>query len=157
TDDVKNCARVQFEHGQCVTSQVARPALKLLKAGPTQALLYDVLSYKLTLTNTGTAEVANVQLSDLLPAGLEHESHKERLTWIVAKLAPGESQSVEYQVVAKKVGRLCNTAIATTAGGLSERLETCVNVAEAKLGLRMTGPKTRYVEMPATYQITVSN
>src|SRR5712692_7332530 len=24
-DDIKNCARVQFEHGQCVTTKVARP------------------------------------------------------------------------------------------------------------------------------------
>jgi uncharacterized repeat protein (TIGR01451 family) len=156
-DDIKNCARVQFEHGECVTTKVARPALKLQKEGPTRALLYDALHYKITLTNTGTAEVANVQLADVLPAGLEHESHKDRLSWIVGKLAPGESQRVEYQVIAKKTGRLCNTAIATAAGGLRESLESCVTVTEAKIGLSMAGPKRRYVAMPAAYQITINN
>jgi uncharacterized repeat protein (TIGR01451 family) len=156
-DDVKNCARVQFEHGECVTTKVSRPALKLQKVGPARALLYDVLTFKLTLTNSGAAPVTNIQLNDVLPAGLEHESRKERLTWIVARLDPGESQSVEYQAVAKKAGRLCNTAIATADGSLRESQESCVVVTEAKLGVSITGPKRRYVEMPASYQITVAN
>src|SRR5262249_60066210 len=45
--DIRTCARVVFEHGQCVTTRIARPALKLRKVGPTQALLYDSLTYQL--------------------------------------------------------------------------------------------------------------
>ena len=48
-------------------------------------------------------------------------------------LAPGQSQSVEYQVIATKPGRLCNKAIATAAGGLREEKESCVTVGEMKL------------------------
>src|SRR6266404_2627120 len=55
--DVKNCARVQFEHGECVTTKVARPSLSMHKQGPTQAVLSDTLNYRLTLTNTGSAEL----------------------------------------------------------------------------------------------------
>jgi uncharacterized repeat protein (TIGR01451 family) len=155
-DDVKSCTRVQFEHGQCVTTKINRPALRLLKSGPTQAVLYDTLTYKLTVTNTGTADATNVQLIDLPPAGLELATGKDRFTGIVDKLKPGESRSVEYQVIAKKAGRLCNKAIATS-GALREEVEHCVTVTEAKLGLNMTGPKQRYLNMPAAYQITVTN
>ena len=37
TGDVRNCARVQFEHGQCVTTRIARPRLSLSKTGPSEA------------------------------------------------------------------------------------------------------------------------
>jgi uncharacterized repeat protein (TIGR01451 family) len=156
-DYLKNCARVQFEYGECVTTKVARPSLSMQKQGPTQAVLSDTLNYRLTLTNTGSTDLTNVLLTDILPAGLEHASGKDRLSWIVGTLAPGQSQSVDYQVVAKKLGRLCNKAIATAAGGLREEKEGCVSVGERKLDLTMTGPERRYLNIPAAYQITVSN
>lgn len=155
--DVKSCARVQFEYGECVTTQVTRPSLSLQKQGPTQAVLGDTLNYRLTLTNTGRTELTNLLLTDLLPDGLERARGKERLSWIIGTLAPGQSQSVDYQVVAKKPGRLCNKAIATAAGGVREEMESCVTVGEMKLDLTMTGPERRYLNLPAAYQITVHN
>jgi uncharacterized repeat protein (TIGR01451 family) len=156
-EEIKNCARVQFEHGECVTTKVARPSLSMHKNGPTQALLSDTLNYRLTLTNTGSAELSNLLVTDLLPAGLEHTSGKDRLSWIVGTLAPSQTQNIDYQVVAKKLGRLCNKVIATAAGGLREEMESCVTVGEMKLGLTMTGPARHYLNIPATYELTVSN
>jgi uncharacterized repeat protein (TIGR01451 family) len=155
-EDLRSCARVQFEHGECVTTKIAKPALRLQKDGPKQAVLYDALSYKLTVTNAGNADATNVTLTDVLPVGLEHSSHKDRLNWIIGTLPPGQSRSVEYQVIAKTPGKLCNKVIAT-AGTLREEMESCVTVGEAKLELGMTGPARRYVNTPAGYQITVSN
>src|SRR5262245_38807191 len=43
--DVTNCPRVQFEHGQCVTTRLDLPRLQLRKLGPTQATLYDNLTF----------------------------------------------------------------------------------------------------------------
>jgi uncharacterized repeat protein (TIGR01451 family) len=156
-DEVHNCARVQFEHGECVTTKIARPALRVQKEGPAQAILYDSLNYKITLTNTGEAELSNLLLTDVLHAGLEHASQKDRLTWFIGTLAPGQSQSVDYQVIARKTGKLCNKAIATAAGNFREEMESCVTVSEAKLGVTMTGSKRRYVNMPVTFQIAVVN
>jgi uncharacterized repeat protein (TIGR01451 family) len=156
-DEVKNCARVQFEHGECVTTKVARPALGMHKNGPTEALLSETLNYRLTLTNTGTADLVNLLVTDILPPGLEHTSGKDRLSWILGRLPPGQSESVEYQVVAKKVGRLSNKVIATAAGGLREEIETAVTVGEMKLEVMMSGPERRYINLPAAYQVTVSN
>jgi uncharacterized repeat protein (TIGR01451 family) len=155
--DVKNCARVQFEHGQCVTTRILQPALQLRKQGPTQAVLYDVLKYQLTVTNNGTAEATGVTLADTLPLGLEHSSAKNPLTWDIGTLAPAQSRTVEYQVVAKLTGRLCNRAVATSAGGLREEVESCIVVGEAKLALTKTGPTRRYANLITAYQLTVSN
>src|SRR5262249_8937087 len=51
--DVTNCARVQFEHGQCVTTRIARPQLGIRKTGPREALLYDALAFRIEVVNTG--------------------------------------------------------------------------------------------------------
>jgi uncharacterized repeat protein (TIGR01451 family) len=96
-------------------------------------------------------------LTDILPPGLDHASGKDRLSWILGNLAPGRSESVEYQVTARKVGRLNNKAIATAAGGFRQEKENSVVIGEAKLELTMAGPRKRYVNMPASYQITVTN
>lgn len=157
SDEVKNCARVQFEHGECVSTRIARPSLRLEKEGPAQAALYDSLTYRITLTNTGEAELSNLLLTDTLHAGLEHAAHKDRLSWFIGTLTPGQSQTVEYQVIAKMTGRLCNKAIATAAGNFRQEKESCVTVGEAKLGMTMTGPKHRYVNTAASYQITLTN
>jgi uncharacterized repeat protein (TIGR01451 family) len=155
--DLQDCARVQFEHGQCVTTKISRPALSLRKSGPTQAVLYDVLSYRLDVTNSGTAPVTQVVVTDQLPEGLEHSGGKNPLTWDLGTLEPGQSRRVEYQVVAKATGRLCNKATATAAGGLRDQAESCVTVGEAKLTLAKTGPERQYVNLAAAYQISVSN
>src|SRR5262249_687639 len=115
-EEINNCARVQFEHGQCVRTRLARPKLSVRKEAPSEANLKDTLTFKITVTNTSEIEASNVQLADVLPAGLEHAGGKDRLSWIIGKLGPGESKSVDYKVVAKATGRLCNKAIASADG-----------------------------------------
>lgn len=156
TGDVENCARVQFEHGQCVCTKIARPAISVRKCGPTHAVLNDVLNYQICVTNTGSTEVTGVMLTDTLAVGLEHSSGRGSLTWEVGRLAPGESRSVNYQVTAKLAGRHCNRAVAT-AGNLREEAESCVLVGEARIAIDKTGPAQRYVNLPITYQIAVTN
>src|SRR5207302_3637162 len=97
-EEVNNCARIQFEHGQCVRTRLTRPALEVRKEGPAEAILYDSLSYKVTVTNTGGADATRIVLTDILPVGLEHASGKNRLTWALGTLASGQSRMVEYQV-----------------------------------------------------------
>jgi uncharacterized repeat protein (TIGR01451 family) len=157
TDDVRFCARVQFEHGQCVTTQVARPALALVKRGPPQAQVGETLRYCLQVTNVGGAAASGIVLGDSLPVGLEHSSGKSSLTWDIGALAPGESRCIEYQVVARAAGKHCNKAIVTAPGGLREEVEHCVIVAEARLDLTKVGPARRFLTQPAVYHLTVVN
>jgi uncharacterized repeat protein (TIGR01451 family) len=92
--DVKNCARVQFEHGECVCTKVgnpvpppapgpapaipapppAQPQLGLRKVGPAQALLYKAMMYELVVTNSGTSPATDVVLTDTLPKGMGYLS-----------------------------------------------------------------------------------
>jgi uncharacterized repeat protein (TIGR01451 family) len=156
-DEVKTCARVQFEHGECVSTRLTRPNLSVSKTGPERAVLYDSLSYQLALTNTGEAPLRNLLLTDILPSGMEHESGKNRLSWILGTLEPGETRSIKYKVIAKAAGKFCNKAIATADGDFRKEMESCLEVAEAKVALKMTGPKRHYVNSPATYHLAIAN
>jgi uncharacterized repeat protein (TIGR01451 family) len=176
--DVSVCARVQFEHGQCVTTRIEKPAgLSVRKFGPAVAGVNEVLSYRIIVSNRGTVALTGVGLIDKLPEGLEHASGKATLAWTVGRLGPGEARTVDYQVTARKAGRLCNRVAASGDGGLLDEAESCVVVggqpgpgvappggagpapaaAPGKLSLTMTGPPQRFVNRPATFQITVTN
>jgi uncharacterized repeat protein (TIGR01451 family) len=155
--DVKNCARVQFEHGQCVCTRVTRPELTLHKTGPAQALLNDTLNYELTVCNTGAAPAAGVVLTDTLPEGLEHAGGKNALTWELGTLAPGQKRHVPYQVVARRPGTWTNQAAVVAAGGLRQEAVSVVSVGEARLEFIKAGPAQRYLNRPATYLLTVTN
>jgi len=145
TGDVQNCARVQFEHGECVLTKIAapiasppagQPRLQVRKTGPAQAVLHDPISYQLVVTNAGAAAVQAVELTDQMPEGMEDgKTGKSRLTWSVGTLGAGESRRYEYQVITKKAGRLCNRAV-VTAGELRDETETCVEVRESKPAAR---------------------
>ncbi|MCS6851880.1 MAG: DUF11 domain-containing protein, partial [Gemmataceae bacterium] len=154
--DVRNCARVQFEHGQCVTTRIARPTIRVRKCGPSQAILYDALTYQIEVTNTGASPIKDIVVTDTLPEGLQDKDGRLHLRWTIDSLAPGQCRCIEYQVLAVKVGRHCNRA-EVRAGDLLERAECCVTVTEPKLELKKTGPAYCYSNQAALYRLTVSN
>src|SRR5262249_53022496 len=148
--EIKNCARVQFEHGQCVCTRVGRagPTIRgaqadigFVKQGPQRARLNESLTYRLTVTNPASRELTGVKVTDALPAGLVHSSGKRTLSWDLKSIPAGQSVTVEYQVVAKKEGRLCNKAEVRAEGGLREEATSCVMVGDARMTLAKTGPK----------------
>src|SRR5262249_19767978 len=92
--DVENCARVQFEHGQCVRTRLGKGELRLRKTGPARALVGDVKTFVLELTNAGATPATDVELVDSLPPGLEHYTStpaargKNLLRWPIGTLPP---------------------------------------------------------------------
>jgi len=97
TDDVKNCVRVQFEHGQCVVTRIARAApvpgfppvpvvpgttavppvpavrvgdakLSLALIGPKDIPVNQSATYQIIASNPGTGRALNVLVTGFLPA-----------------------------------------------------------------------------------------
>lgn len=157
TKPVQCCARVQFEHGQCVTTEIARPKLVVTKTGPTQANLNDAVSYRVEVRNVGSAAANAVVLTDTLPDGLEAVGGKNPLTWDLGTVAPGQALTREYQALARKTGSLTNVAVVTASGGIREEARSSVNVGEARLQLEVKPPEKALVNRPAAYQLTVTN
>jgi uncharacterized repeat protein (TIGR01451 family) len=155
--EVKTCAHVQFEHGQCVSTQITRPNLVVQMFGPSQASINEPLTYRIDLRNTGTAAAEAVVLLASLPEGLESIGLKNPLTWDLGTVAPGQVISKEYQALARKTGSLCSLGKATAAGALHAECQSCVTAGEPKLQLEVKGPERGLVNRPATLLLTVSN
>jgi uncharacterized repeat protein (TIGR01451 family) len=164
-DDVVCCARVSFEHGECVRTRVAKPALRVRTTGPERLPLGDASPpYAIEVTNAGSADATGVVLTEELPPGLLFSDSTPAtkgdnpLTWNLGTLAPGEKRRVEFKVIAKQNGTHPLKATASAAGLKAvEGNLSRVLVGEAKLSLMMTGPSWRSVGRPATYLLTISN
>jgi uncharacterized repeat protein (TIGR01451 family) len=162
-EDVQNRAYVQFEHGQKVTTRIAKPSVRAKVTAPPQAMRYEAITFRIEVANRGTAPLRNVVVNDELPADLEFVSGKPEpnadkpLTWKLGEVPPQQTRRIEYQAIAKQTGTFRNNAKVTAAGGASATDNAAVTVGEPKLKISISGPQRRLVNRPIPYHITVSN
>jgi uncharacterized repeat protein (TIGR01451 family) len=163
-DDVLCCARVTFEHGECVRTRVAKPALRVRTSGPERGKLYDILSYVIEVTNVGSIDATDVVLTEDLPPGLDFSdsnpstSGKNPLVWKLGTLSPNQPKRVEFKVYPQRNGTHPLRATASAAGLKAvEGNLSRVLVGEPTLTLVKTGPSRRSLDLTATYLLTVSN
>jgi uncharacterized repeat protein (TIGR01451 family) len=162
--DVSCCARVQFEHGQCVRTKLNRPGLDLRRSGPREGAVNDMLKFKLEVRNTGRSPARNVVVEETLPAGLEYSNSKPSTTgdknplvWNLGTLAPGAVRVVEYDAIVTKPGTLACKGLVRADGGVRRQAEGILRVGQATLAVIMTGPRQGLVGRLATYRLTVTN
>jgi uncharacterized repeat protein (TIGR01451 family) len=154
--EVRACARVQYEHGQCVCTKVMGAALKLTAQGPAQIVVGEATTLRLALENIGNDEATDVKLKETLPPGLT-AGGKSLVEWNIGSLAAGQSRTVEFQATASAPGKLCTKAQATGAGAIHAETERCLQAGQPKLTLAESGPNHRYLNLSATYRITIAN
>jgi uncharacterized repeat protein (TIGR01451 family) len=172
--DVSSCARVAFEHGQCVTTRVGGPAppvqpgLTIRKtAQRNQVLLYDAVLFRIEVTNSGSAPLDDVVVTDVLPRELRYETatpapatapeQRSLLRWNLGTVPPGEKRVIDYRALALQEGIFSNRAVVTAAGGLRQEASSSITVGKEKLSLALVGPEKNYANLPANYELTVSN
>ncbi|WP_162946179.1 gliding motility-associated C-terminal domain-containing protein [Chitinophaga barathri] len=81
----------------------------------------DVYRYTITATNNSTVAAPDVVVTDVLPATLSYQSHtvttgtaahsnaSNTLTWNIASLAPGASETLVITVTARSTGNISNS------------------------------------------------
>lgn len=153
--DLTNCARVQFEHGQCVTTRIAalpapgvlppeivepgkQPAmpaegkLKLTMTGPKEQYANLPATYSLTVSNTGKIPATNILLTAQVPAQMQFVSAgaggkfvENQVAWILGNLEPGATRTVELVLRAQTAGKLCVRGRVLADRGLTDEAEIC--------------------------------
>jgi uncharacterized repeat protein (TIGR01451 family) len=139
-----------------VQTTVTRPQIEIVMSGPKEITIGQDAVFTLRVSNPGTGAATNVLVRDLVPPGFEHPAGDE-IEYEVGTLPPGEAREVKLELTAKTSGPHKNYAQVTADGGLKQAAESNIRVLEPLLVLKKTGPKKRYLDRPATYQIEVSN
>ncbi|MCI0738198.1 MAG: DUF11 domain-containing protein, partial [Gemmataceae bacterium] len=165
--DLTNCVRVQFEHGQCVTTRLAgaapRPQVKdkppppiieteektelaLNIEGPKRQYMNLPTRYFLTVTNKGKTAANNVLLEStpapqakFLQASGDGRFLAGKAAWLLGTLQPGESRTVVLTLQAAATGELCHKAKALADRGVVVLAEVCTLFAGVSaLAVEMT-------------------
>jgi len=185
-EDVKNCTRVQFEHGQCVTTrQSAYPhgvcpdglppvitpevqaQLKLTIDGPAKQYVNLPARYFVTVKNEGNAPATNLLVTTSLPekskfvkASDDGRFALKQVAWVLGTLAPGASRTVEVEMRALAAGELCLVATALADRGVTAKpVEFCTKFGgESAVLLEMIDTKDPIgIGEETSYKIIIQN
>jgi hypothetical protein len=138
-------------------TEVTVPQLKITPNNTASAFVGLAVNCPITIQNPGTGTATDVVLQAGFDAGLEHESKANPVQLSIGTLGPREQRPVTLVLTPRRRGLLAVHLTATGAGGLKDQSEFSLNVQEARLELKASGPAVRYVGRPATYDIEVKN
>lgn len=133
-----------------------RPQLVIDHVGPQQVLMGETVSMSVTVSNPGTGPATGVVVEEDVPAGLSHPAGKQ-LELELGTLKPGESRKMELTLTATQAGQIENIIRVRGEGKLRAEHRVGFEVVAPQLQVDVAGPKRRYLERQATYQLTLGN
>ena len=151
--ELKNLAYVKYEHGQSVTTKIAKPTVKVSKTAPKQTVRDEPFTVRLLIENTGKTPAEGVRVVENLPTSAEVEpitagakrddANRGPAVWFweIAKLQPGERKTIEYRVTPREAKDVFTT---TSVGGhrlvADKPTEARTQVLVPGLEVKLTGP-----------------
>ena len=154
--EIGSVATVHFGADASARSIATRPQLVLATTGPSKVLIGDQAMLSITISNPGTGVATGVVLEERIPPGLQHPAGAE-LEYEVGDLKPGESRKLELPLVANRPGPATNLLSARGDGNLRAEDKLDIEVLAPQLDVGLEGPKRRYLERQAVYQLSVTN
>jgi uncharacterized repeat protein (TIGR01451 family) len=154
--EIGSVATVHFEAEASARSTATRPKLVVETTGVARALIGEEVALTFIVSNPGSGVATGVVLQEHIPAGLQHPAGSE-LEYAVGDLKPGESRKLELRMLANRPGPLTNVITARGDGNLRIDSRFDLEVASPQLDIALVGPKRRYLEREASYQVSISN
>jgi uncharacterized repeat protein (TIGR01451 family) len=154
--EIGSVARVMFASAASAKARCTRPQLVVEHVGPRKVLVGEDVVFKINLNNPGTGAATNVVIEEDVPTGLRHSAGGE-LEYAVGTLRPGETRLLELTLKADKPGNVENLVVARGDSGLTADHSFQFEVVAPLLRLAIDGPKRRYLEREATFDINVAN
>jgi len=133
--------------------EVQEPKLKIVVAGPAEALYGETKQYTFTVSNPGTGPAEDVVVHLLRVGSGEKVADVHK----VGTLLPGASHQVDVDLMARKTGTVLVKARATAAGNLLAEVTQEVLVRRPGLRVDLNGPTVLYAGTLAHYELTVTN
>ncbi|MGA2059608.1 MAG: hypothetical protein ABSG67_03930 [Thermoguttaceae bacterium] len=154
--EIGSVATVHFGADASARTISTRPKLALEMSAAEKVLIGEQVVMSIVVSNPGTGVATGVVLEEHLPAGLQHPAGAE-LEYEVGDLRPGESKKLDLPMAAVSPGQAVNVLTARADGNLQAQERLDIQVVAPKLDIAMEGPKRRYLEKEAVYQVSVSN
>lgn len=152
-----NCqAQVTFAASAGQQVQVRQPQLLVKLRAPEQTVVGETVNLLFTVANPGDGVAELVKVKALLPDGLE-STRGRSVEMDIGNLAPNENRTLQISCLAKSSGAHKAIVTANADGNLSASAAAVTDVLQAKLDLVVSGPKLRYLDRHAVYQIKVTN
>lgn len=168
--ELKNLAYVKYEHGQSVTTKIAKPTIKVSKTAPKQTIRDETYTVRVQIENTGKVAAEGVRVVENLPTSAEVEPvtaggkrlaqpEGQQWLWEVARLQPGEKKVIEYRVTPREAKDVFTVTSVSGQRLVSDKpAEARTQVLVPGIEVKLTGP-TGVVSAgeSAKYEITVRN
>lgn len=157
-EKMTTCVAVDYRPTLCVGTTVVNPILKLVKEGPSDAIICEGISYRYVISNVGTGTETDVTMEDKLPEGVLTDDGKKEVVIHFGDVPGSTSKERIIRVKPQHPGQYASSAVAHAPGGVEVRSqEVSTNVHEPKLEVTLAGPGKEYVNKTASYTVTVKN
>lgn len=153
--EIRSVASITFTTAAAMRTQVVQPRLMVAVRAPEQAIAGENVPFQILVSNPGTGPVNGLILRGKLTPGLQHPQGAV-VEAEMGPLAPGETKPVTLTV--KAIGGGAQMAEITASGdNLESSAKAAVQVLEAALKIKRTGPPKCFVKSEVGFELEVTN
>ncbi len=154
--EIGSVAVVLLSAAASARTVATRPELVVSVTGPQQININESTVVVIELTNTGTGAATGVYLASNLPQGLEHPAGNS-LEYEIGTLEPEQTRTLELTLTATQAGRIRSVISVQGEGQAQAEGVWETEIIAPALTVAIEGPKHRYLEKKATYNVPVGN
>jgi len=154
--EIGSVATVSYSAQASVKTRCTMPQLALRLTAPSKVLVGQQQRVKIELRNPGSGDATGVMLYENVPPNVRHPAGPA-LEFDIGTLRAGESRELELVLIAEKPGKTVNVLSARGDGNLQVQQQVEFEVIAPALEVDVNGPERRYLERPATYEVSVEN
>jgi uncharacterized repeat protein (TIGR01451 family) len=154
--EIGSVATVSYTAQASVRTKCTMPQLAVRLTAPAEVMIGQQQHVKIELRNPGSGDATGVMLLENVPANVKHAAGPA-LEFEIGTLRAGETRELDLVLTAEKAGKVLNTLTAKADGNLQVQQQVEFEVIAPGLSIAVDGPERRYLERPATYEVSVEN
>jgi uncharacterized repeat protein (TIGR01451 family) len=154
--ELGSVATVMMAAQASAKARCTKPELALRLSSQPQVHAGQQHMVQVEVSNPGSGEATGVIILETVPARVSHEAGPA-LEFEIGTLAPGETRRLDLLLTAEQAGRVQNAMTAKADAGLHVEASCEFEVIAPDLQVTVDGPDRRFLERPATYQVSIDN
>src|SRR6185295_7560794 len=154
--EIGSIATVSYSSQASAKTRCTMPQLAIRMTAPNEVMIGNQQHVKIEIRNPGSGDATKVMLFENVPANVKHAAGPA-LEFEIGTLRAGETRELDLVLTAEKAGKVVNTLTARAQGNLQVQQQVEFAVIAPALTVAVDGPERRYLERPATYEVSVEN